>query len=61
RRIVVFSGGSAKGQDAILAEVEEIARGGGHGSIIGRNSFQRKKPDALALLGAIVDIYRSAC
>ena len=60
RRIVVFSGGSAKGLDAILAEVGEIARGGGHGSIMGRNSFQRKKPDALALLSAVVDIYRSA-
>lgn len=61
RRIVVFSGGSAKGRDALLAEVGEVARGGGHGSIIGRNSFQRQKPDAIALLSSIVDIYRNAC
>ena len=60
RRIVVFSGGSAKGQDAVLAEVGEVARGGGHGSIIGRNSFQRQKPDAIALLSSIIDIYRNA-
>lgn len=61
RRLVVFSGGSAKGVDAVLAEVGEVARGGGHGSIIGRNSFQRQKPDAIALLSSIVDIYRNAC
>ena len=60
RRIVVFSGGSAKGPDAVLAEVGEVARGGGHGSIIGRNSFQRQKPDAIVLLSSIIDIYRNA-
>ncbi len=61
RRIVVFSGGAAKGRDAILAEVGAIARGGAYGSIIGRNSFQRAEADAVALLGEIADLYRAAC
>lgn len=58
RRLVVFSGGSAKGTDAVLDEVREIAKGGSNGSIIGRNSFQRDKADALALLDNIVKIYQ---
>lgn len=58
RRIVVFSGGSAKGTDAVLDEVREIAKGGANGSIIGRNSFQRDRDDALELLGNIVKIYQ---
>ncbi len=58
RRIVVFSGGSAKGTEAVLDEIREIANGGANGSIIGRNSFQRDKKDALALLETIVKIYQ---
>jgi len=58
RRLVVFSGGSAKGTDALLDEIRQIRDGGGTGSIIGRNSFQRPKEDALALLGQIIDIYK---
>ena len=57
RRIVIFSGGEAKGNDAIYDEVRAIRDGGGFGSIIGRNSFQRKKPDALKFLGTIMGIY----
>jgi class I fructose-bisphosphate aldolase len=59
RRLVVFSGGEAKGDDAVLAEVRGIAEGGASGSIMGRNAFQRSKPDAVALLGKIIDIYKS--
>ncbi len=59
RRIVIFSGGPKEGDDQLLGEVREIHAGGGFGSIIGRNSFQRPKPDALALLGKIMDIYKS--
>ena len=55
RRIVVFSGGSAKGTEAVLDEIREIAAGGANGSIIGRNSFQRDKKDALALLDTICE------
>ena len=58
RRIVVFSGGAAKGTDAVLDEIRQVAAGGSNGSIIGRNSFQREKSDAMELLNTIVDIYR---
>jgi len=57
RRIVIFSGG-AKGSDkTIFDEVRAIRKGGGYGSIIGRNSFQRAKPDALAFLETCMKIY----
>lgn len=58
RRLVVFSGGAAKGREQVLAEIREIAAGGGSGSIVGRNAFQRPWDDALAMLDAIVGIYR---
>jgi class I fructose-bisphosphate aldolase len=57
RRIVIFSGGEAKGNDAMFDEVRAIRDGGGFGSIIGRNSFQRPKKDALEFLGTVIDIY----
>ena len=57
RRIVIFSGGEAKETSAILDEVRGIRDGGGFGSIIGRNSFQRKKADALEFLGQVMDVY----
>jgi class I fructose-bisphosphate aldolase len=57
RRIVIFSGGEAKGNDAMFDEVRGIRDGGGFGSIIGRNSFQRPKKDALEFLGTVMDIY----
>lgn len=57
RRIVIFSGGPAKSEAEILDEIRGIHEGGGYGSIIGRNAFQRPKPEALALLKKIMDIY----
>ncbi len=57
RRIVVFSGGAAKGADAVYDDARAIRDGGGNGSIIGRNSFQRSREDALAMLQQLVDIY----
>jgi class I fructose-bisphosphate aldolase len=57
KRIVIFSGGEAKGTEDILKEVSEIAAGGGFGSIMGRNSFQRPKPEALKLLADVMKIY----
>ena len=59
RRIVAFSGGEAKGIDGVLAEVRGLRDGGGNGSIIGRNSFQRPRADALDLLDKIVKIYQN--
>ena len=58
KRIVIFSGGSAKNTEGLLNEIREIYNGGGFGSIIGRNSFQRPKKEALILLSQIIDIYK---
>ncbi len=57
RRIVIFSGGPTSSDDSVLTEACAIRDGGGFGSIIGRNSFQRKKADALKLLSEIIQIY----
>ena len=57
KRIVVFSGGTNKSIDAVYEEAKEINAGGGNGSIIGRNSFQRPKDQALKMLSDIIDIY----
>ncbi|NKB26569.1 MAG: class I fructose-bisphosphate aldolase [Rhodobacteraceae bacterium] len=58
RRIVVFSGGAKKGADSVFDDARAIRDGGGNGSIIGRNSFQRPRADALDMLGKLVDIYK---
>ena len=59
RRIIVFSGGAAKGSDSVLDDARAIRDGGGHGSIIGRNCFQRPREEAMALLQSMVDIYKA--
>jgi class I fructose-bisphosphate aldolase len=58
RRIVAFSGGEAKDLDGVFAEVRAVRDGGGNGSIIGRNTFQRPKAEALDMLGKIIKIYQ---
>ena len=58
RRIVVFSGGAAKGADAVYQDARDIRDGGGNGSIIGRNTFQRPRAEALAMLAKLVAIYK---
>ncbi|MDB5691531.1 MAG: class fructose-bisphosphate aldolase [Alphaproteobacteria bacterium] len=58
RRIIVFSGGAAKGADAVLQDARDIRDGGGNGSIIGRNAFQRPREEALAMLDKLVRIYK---
>jgi len=58
RRILIFSGGPAEAEETLLNEIRAIRDGGGFGSIIGRNSFQRKKADALRLLGQVMAIYK---
>jgi fructose-bisphosphate aldolase, class I len=61
RRIVIFSGGAAVfDDDKLLDEIRSIHSGGGFGSIIGRNSFQRPREQALRMLGAVMDIYSAA-
>ena len=58
RRLIVFSGGAAKGEDSVLDDARAIRDGGGNGSIIGRNCFQRPRAEALKLLQTMVDIYK---
>lgn len=57
RRIVVFSGGESKDTESLLNEIRQIRDGGGNGSIIGRNAFQRPHAEAVKLLNDITDIY----
>lgn len=59
RRLVIFSGGESKDKDQVLSEAKAIKEGGGHGSIIGRNVFQRPKAEALQLLSDMVEIYKT--
>lgn len=58
RRIVIFSGGAKADDENVFNEARAIRDGGGFGSIIGRNSFQRKKPEALKFLGTVMSIYK---
>ena len=57
RRIVIFSGGAKGADQKIFDECQAIRDGGGFGSIIGRNSFQRPKTEALAFLAKVMKIY----
>ena len=60
RRIVIFSGGTYAADEQFFTEVRAIRDGGGFGSIIGRNSFQRKKEEALKFLGTVIGIYEGS-
>jgi len=58
RRIVVFSGGESAGEAALYETIRGLRDGGANGSIIGRNTFQRPKAEALAMLAKIIEIYQ---
>jgi class I fructose-bisphosphate aldolase len=58
KRIVVFSGGAAKDLEGLYEEVRGIRDGGGNGSIIGRNTFQRPRIEALKMLDTLIHIYQ---
>lgn len=58
RRIVVFSGGAKKGENSVYDDARAIRDGGGNGSIIGRNTFQRPREDAIEMLNKLIDIYK---
>jgi class I fructose-bisphosphate aldolase len=60
RRVVIFSGGTFDTTENLLNEVKAIAAGGGFGSIMGRNSFQRPKKEALELLKRVIGIYKGS-
>ncbi len=55
RRLVIFSGGSVKGDQGVYDDIQAIVDGGGDGSIIGRNIFQRPEKEAKAMLKKIMD------
>lgn len=57
RRLVLFSGGASRDAQSLFRDVRAIRDGGGGGSIVGRNSFQRPRADALAMLDEIARIY----
>ena len=57
RRIVIFSGGVKSEDHAFFEEARAIRDGGGFGSIIGRNSFQRPQADAVKFLRTVMGIY----
>jgi class I fructose-bisphosphate aldolase len=57
RRVVIFSGGPREEDEAVFNEARAVRDGGGFGSIIGRNSFQRPKPEALRFLRTVMKIY----
>jgi class I fructose-bisphosphate aldolase len=59
RRIVVFSGGENASTGSLLETIRGLAEGGANGSIIGRNTFQRPREEALALLSDIIDIFKA--
>src|SRR6476619_7477112 len=58
RRIVVFSGGEAKDLEGLFTEIRGLRDGGANGSIIGRNTFQRPRDQALDMLDKIIGIYQ---
>ena len=57
RRIVIFSGGAKSDDKNVFEEARAIRDGGGFGSIIGRNSFQRPKAEAVKFLQTVIGIY----
>jgi class I fructose-bisphosphate aldolase len=59
RRIVIFSGGEAKDVEEIMEENRQTALGGGFGTIMGRNSFQRPHDEAVKLLQDVMEIHRT--
>ncbi len=59
KRIVVFSGGESKSLEGLYEEIRGLRDGGANGSIIGRNTFQRPREEALEMLAKIIDIYKN--
>ncbi len=59
KRVVIFSGGEAKDTATLLEEIKGIKDGGGFGSIMGRNAFQRPHDEALKLLKDVMNVYKA--
>lgn len=60
KRIVIFSGGESKKTEDLLEEIRQIAAGGGFGSIMGRNAFQRPHAESVKLLQDVMAIFKNA-
>ena len=60
KRIVIFSGGESKKTEDLLAEIKQIAEGGGFGSIMGRNAFQRPHAESVKLLQDVMAVFKNA-
>ncbi|WNG37022.1 class I fructose-bisphosphate aldolase [Archangium violaceum] len=60
KRIVIFSGGENKDTPALLEEIRQIAAGGGFGSIMGRNAFQRPHDESVKLLKDVMNLFKNA-
>ena len=58
KRLVLFSGEALKDEDDFIDDIHAVKEGGGTGSIIGRNLFQRPYQKALALAKDITDILK---
>ncbi len=58
KRIVIFSGGEAKSNEEVLADVRGLAAGGAFGSIMGRNAFQRPNDEAIKLLKDVMAAFK---
>jgi fructose-bisphosphate aldolase, class I len=58
KRVVIFSGGESKDTPTLLEEIKGIKDGGGFGSIMGRNAFQRPKAESIALLKDVMNVFR---
>ena len=56
KRLVIFSGGPTKDDHELFEDIKAIREGGGNGSIIGRNTFQRSREDSIIMLNKIMDI-----
>lgn len=57
RRIVIFSGGEAKSDSDLMTEIKGLSDGGAFGSIMGRNAFQRPKPQAIEILHKVMETF----
>ncbi len=59
KRVVIFSGGEAKETSALMEDIKGIRDGGGFGSIMGRNAFQRPRAESLTLLKDVMAVFKS--
>lgn len=57
KRIVIFSGGETKDTAGLMEDIRQIHAGGGFGSIMGRNAFQRPHDESVKLLKDVMNVF----